>query len=382
VRSADPTLLGALNGSYQMSVYADAWYGGEVVVEGLWVVDGTLEFESSGSTQGVLRIKVADPTGDLVALKYSDPLAAYGSEIHLRWSVQVPGGEEIDPISLGWYRIQINETDEFWVQQPNGQLRSGGAIVSLECLDRMSVLVDARQILLTQPAAGATCLGEIKRLLGTLAPLGAVDSTIIDATVPASIVYTEDRMSALNDLADALGAVLRVNGDGAIDVRKPTVPADTPVWTIRGGPGGTLSSYRSTMSRDSVVNAVVATGETATDHAPIQAVAYDLDLTSPTVWDGPYGEVPAFFYSPLLTTPAMVQAAAKTRLDSYRRGRDRTYTLQTVPNPLLELDDPIQVILPDRQFVGRLTKLSLPLSPGKAQVEVRVLESAVTTVVT
>jgi Putative Ig domain len=384
VRSTDAALFATLLQGHQVLVYADAWYNGELAAPGLRIKDGSIEFDLGSDVQGVLHLTVEDPTGDLVALKDDDPLAVYGQEIQIRYAVSSSGAAaETDPIGLGWYRIQTNETNETWLNtgDARGVVRAGAEII-LEGLDRVSILEDARLLTLAQPAAGATCLGEIARLTNDLVPLGVIGAGIVDVAVPRSVVYTEDRVAAIRDLANALGAMIRVNGDGALDIRKPTVAGADSVWfieTASAGVVGSLSSYRSVMTRDGVVNAVVAQGETGTDHAPVQAIAYDMDPGSPTVWDGPYGEVPAFFSSPLLTTTAMAQAAATTRLDSYRRGRDRTFVLDIIPNPLLELDDPVFVQLPDRYFIGRIVKISLPLTPGPAKVTVRTLVSAITT---
>jgi hypothetical protein len=56
------------------------------------------------------------------------------------------------------------------------------------------------------------------------------------------------------------------------------------------------------------------------------------------------------------------------------------YTFSTLPNFLIELDDPVRVQLPDRLIQGRVVKLSLPLTPGAMTVSVRALDSFVTSI--
>src|SRR5690606_40052531 len=103
------------------------------------------------------------------------------------------------------------------------------------------------------------------------------------------------------------------------------------------------------LSRDGVYNAVVARGEGADTETPIQAVVVDDDPDSPTYWHGPFGQVPRFYASPLITDVAQAKSAAASLL---KRSLGLPYSVSfgTIVNPALEPLDPIRITYPE---IGR-----------------------------
>ncbi|MGH9251577.1 MAG: hypothetical protein ACRD0W_18955, partial [Acidimicrobiales bacterium] len=69
----------------------------------------------------------------------------------------------------------------------------------------------------------------------------------------------------------------------------------------------------------------------------------DLDPDSPTMYSGPFGKAPMFFTSPLITSNAMAQKAAATRLQNIL-GIEEGLRFSAIPHPALDLGDPIQVV--------------------------------------
>jgi Domain of unknown function (DUF5047) len=381
MRDADTLVQRALLGSGKITTYADVYYDGEQIVDNLSITDGSITSDITQDVRHRLDLTVADADGRLVPRLEFDPLNAYGQEINIQMAITGSGVTVTEPLSIGWYVISEGTTEELWTRNDSGVWRSGGAEIVLTGLDRMQFLADARFLSPSQPLVDATVFSEITRLVNDLVPLGVFDDILVDRTVPASLVYEDDRVAALALLAASIGAEIHVNSDGALDVAVPTQYGATPVWTFNVGESGDVLATQLAWKRDGVVNAVIARGQTAVDNAPVQGTAFDLDPSSPTRWGGPIGQVPLFFESPLLTTTAQCGAAAKTRLNSYRRGMDREYTFPALPNYLLELDDPVVVNFPDRSFVGRITRMVLPIKAiTPMSVTVRALDSSVTLV--
>jgi hypothetical protein len=380
VRSRDRNLAAAFRGSFRLETYCDAWYNGEPTYERLPITGGTIEYDLDSNVQGTLTLTISDEDGGLVPLKATDVLAPYGQEVHVTMAIAASDHPLLDPLSIGWFRIQdVPTARKWWYPMPSGRLRCGGSLVELTAQDRMSAIAEAKLLQTYQPIANATVMDEITRLAGDLVPMGSLDPLLTDDVVSASLTYDEDRVAAITGLAASIDGAPRMDSMGFLQVVKPTEYGTLPVWTFDVGDRGFVTSYTTSMTRDGVVNAVIASGEAASDHAPVVGYAFDLDPGSPSRWAGPFGEVPAFYTSPLLTTAAKAAQAARTRLNTLQRGREREFTITCPINFLLELDDPVVISLPDITIPGRIVKMSLPLTPADMTVTVRALDTSVTT---
>jgi hypothetical protein len=386
VRFADDNLTSALQGSFELITYADVWYDGEVIYDNLPLDSGSVEFDWDQDIQATLKARIPDPDGLLKPQSPYDPLNVNGQEISISQAIRAEGIIDSDPIEVGRYRIQESRVKSKWRKRPDGVWHRPSSFINVTALDRMQVLADARFLAPTQPPAAATVKSELSRLIGDLVPLGDFAATLTDAAVPRGTIYEDDRVAALQALARSIGGTIVIDPSGAAVLRQPTQYGATPVWTFRVGSDEGfdattgIADYELVLTRDGVINAVVATGEADPDHAPVQGVAYDLDGSSPSRWDGPFGQVPLFYSSPLLLTNAAAGAAARTRLNNYRRGREREYTVTVPPNPLIELDDPVLLELPDLTVTGRVVRMTLPLTPAAMQITIRALDSSVTVV--
>lgn len=372
----------AVTGSHTRVTRADLWYAGRLMVADLPVVSGELDLDNDASVRAtVSSLVIADPTGALVPAVPGDPdaLDVYGSELHLRSGVRYASGAE-ELVSLGWYRIIATTIDERYTRDQAGTWVSGGAVHTLTLADRMSTIDDARFLGPEQPIA-ATCLAEIRRLCSGLVPF-AQWPAVTDPAVPATVTYAESRLDAVVALGAAAGVRVFMDANGALAVKKITTPATDPVALIVST-DREITETGTAYTRDQSYNAVVARGEQGADTAPVQAIAYDTDPSSPTRWDGPFGRKPAFYSSPLLTTVAQCQAAATSLLQGIVRGRDRLVTFRAVPNPALEPGDIVRADTPRARFTGVLTQLKLPLSAdgGAAEYTLRVAASGVATVI-
>jgi len=375
-----PGFAAAVNLSHQIVTQADLWYAGVLVAANLPVTAGKITIDDDAIQRTRATFTVADPSGALVpAAASAAGLSVYGQQVQLRQGLAPRPAGALELVSLGWLRVQQVEISErFRRDHVSGQWVSGGATIDVDAVDRMAAIADARFLAPEQPAAGATCLSEIRRLVTGLLPLAQWPAGLPDPAVPADVTYTESRIDAVAALAAAAGVKVYIDRGGAFTVRALAV-AGAPDVTWHGGPDGGLVGIRLTYSRDGVYNAVVASGAATTDQAPVAATAYDTNPNSPTRWDGPFGRVPAFFPSPVITTPAQATAAAQTRLATYLSGRDYTLTVTAVPNPAIEPGTTVaRIITPRINVVGRVVRAELPLGPGTASYDVRIAPTAPT----
>lgn len=369
-----PELAATLAASHEVVSRVDLWYAGRLVAAGLPLVDGQVQQDADDDIRARLTCTIACPTGELVP-DGANGLTPFGGELHVQRGVRVPGGA-VELVSLGWFRIQQTDAEEAYRRNRAGAWVSGGASIEVEALDRMSAVDDSRLLAAGKPPRGATCLSEIRRLVRGLLPVSTFD--IDDEPVPAGLVYEESRLEAVAALADAVEAKAYAGPDGTLTMTN-VAPVD-PVWTFAGTEAGGLLAVSQVASRDGAYNAVVARGEADGDKPAVQAVAYDVTPNSPTRWDGPYGRVPTFYSSPLIKSVKQAQRAAKTRMDSLVRGRERLYRIEAVPVPFLQPLDSVTVSTPRVRFTGQLVSIDMPLTAegGAAVYTVRALESGIT----
>lgn len=373
MQTVSATFLQALRGSYIPTLRVDAWYGGELVLADVPVVSGSVTVDRTRTIQGSLSLVAASPDGTLVPSSYGSPLAPYGSVLNVRSGIKA-GPVAGESVSLGWYRIDSSDPAEWWVaKRTSGDLTRPptmvcrGTQVTVQGSDRMSVLDDARFLVPEKPASLTSTVDEIKRLARTLVPVADL-AAIADAAIPASVAYQTSRTQALQDLADVVGCWVRMDPNGALTLRSQT-PSDEAVWSIEIGDDGTIIDWGRKLDRSSIYNAVISTGNAA-DGVPVQGIA--LERVGPLGFDGPFGRVPYAHSSPLLTTTAAAQADAETRLARLVRERVVPISVTATANPALEVDDTIQLVLPDKTLTGQIASITWALPASTMTVVVMV----------
>lgn len=376
--SISDDLRATLTASHVQALRAELWYDGELIAARLPVTGGSVKWDGDADVACRATFAIADVDAAAFPIGASG-ISAYGTEVYLERGAYVPGGDA-EYVPLGRLRIQDDDLAEWFRTDASGEWITAGFSAEGEALDRLQAVEDARFLAPESSPTEKTCKAELRRLLRGIVPLGTWDA-IEDAATPAGLTYDESRLAAVVKLADALGAQLYTDRNGTAQLRS-TAWATEPVWTFDGtAAGGGLESLAWKDTRDGVYNAVVARGESTGDNAPpVQAVAYDVTPASPTRWGGPFGRVPYFYSSPLITTKAQAEAAAKTRLDNLLRGRERTVTFSALPLPFLEVGDTVAVTTPRVHLRGVLVGMEIPLAPEKASYTVRAAESGITVI--
>lgn len=325
----------------------------------LRIIDGSVTLDATADVRGNLDLTVAEqwPAGN-----GTTDLVPYGTELAVSRGI-VFGNGAIQRAPLGIYRVISVEQED----APDGPLR-------ITAQDRTAGLIDARMLAPRSYAATATYGTVVTELVQEVYPGQLIewdDATDVE-TLGRNVVVEEDRYAFLRDLVTALGKVLFFDYRGILVIRDPPDPT-VPVWDVDAGATGVLVELSRALTREGVYNAVVASGEALDDAPPPLGVAYDLDPDSVTYWNGPFGKVPRFYSSPLITTGAQALKAAQSMLGE-ALGLPYSVDLTAVPNPALEPLDVVRVTYPPdlrrhprvRQETHILDAITIPLVPGAA----------------
>jgi alkaline phosphatase D len=314
--------------------------GGDVIFDATAEVFATLQLETRGG----------DGRDGLFPRHEDDLLAPYGNEVFVRRGVDI--GNEILWVPLGYFRIDTAE-------------QSGGAYdpIRISGQDRMAGIVDGRLIFPRQFEHTRTVGSVVNELVREIYPDAVV---AFDAggsgLLGRTLVVEEDRFEAVHDIADSLGKIAYWDGTGVLRIEDPP-DLDEITWTVNAGRNGVQTNVARSLTRDGFYNAVVARGEGATE-TPVQGIAVDDGVNSPTRWDGRFGRVPRFYSSPLLTTGGQARTAARSLLSRYI-GMPYSVNFGAIPNPALRPRDVIRIVHQDGNREKHVVdSCTIPLTAG------------------
>jgi hypothetical protein len=211
-------------------------------------------------------------------------------------------------------------------------------------------------------ARGTNALDALVALISTFVPGDRLQLNLDDndQTTP-TLMYAEQ-----DDAADAAHALCLIHGHelyvdpmGVFTCVAEQSSEDDPVMTYAPGQFSMLMRPQHKIDASSFYNAVVFTGESAAG-TPFRGYAQDDDPNSLT-YVGRVGIRVYFESSPLMTSDAMCQLAAKTALKRVL-GIQGYFTVPVIPNPALESGDTIRVIDPDQGIDMSLIIDSFPVN--------------------
>lgn len=287
----------------------------------------------------------ADPT---------HPLARYGQELQVSIVVSSSAGPESWETRIGRYLI----TD--WSDGDDGE-------VEVTAEGRLRRVADAKLTSPTQPGTGATLASEARRLLPPGMSAG-FDSALVDRPCPAGMAWDDDRLEALQEIADAWPALLRTDEWGQVVFRRPLAAIPAPVLRIRDGERGTLVKAPRSDTRDGAFNEIVARSS-ASGAEDVQAVARQ--LSGPMAVSGEYGPVTKTWSSPLVTTRAQAEASARSMLVSSLLPAS-SIPVVCAADPRVDLDDAVEVVRDGERTWGWVTGYDLPLTATDGDMRVDV----------
>lgn len=351
--------LAALRGSHRIAVTAvltdpPGQIGVDPVGDLLPIIEGTVTLDGTAAVRGSLDLTVAATWPDTTT---TADLVPYGSEVFITRGLDLGNGT-FERAPLGYFRLTDVEQSD-----PGSPIRVSGQ-------DRMGGIIDSRLLSPVQYPATATYASVINALVLEVYPGATINYTwppgySAATTIGRTVVAEEDRHAFIDDLVTGLGMIWFWDYRGHLVIKAPPAPTGPATWTADPGRDGVLVSVGRSRNRDGVHNAVVARGEALDDQAPVYAVAMDDDPSSVTYWYGPYGQVPRFYSSPLITTTAQAQSAADSLL-AQETGMPYEVAFTQIVNPALEPFDVVELIHPgppETTETHVLDGLSIPLSP-------------------
>lgn len=332
---------------------AQVYRGGVDQGVSLNVTGGSLRLDESSNVRRAGTIECAD-----VALMPSEAadLLAVDADLHLSVGITYTEGDT-EWVPAGVLRVS---------RPSRGSLLGGG--LSLACADYSSVLLRARFLSPWNVGRWTLVTEVIRGMVQTVLPwVEVVDLTGSQARHPGGS-YERDRLAAINELADGIGAVVYFNASGAcVIARTPSIAAE-PDWVIgHGHRDASLLDASQSLSMDRVYNGVTVTSSNA--ETPVSGtVVQDSGLLA---W-GPGRQWPRFYASPVVTTVQQCLGAARSILNrSLAVGME--VAAEVLPNPALEIGDTVLVDLPgmDEPVMRLVSGIDLPIGLGGMSVTLR-----------
>lgn len=353
MRYATDRFAATVKGSHKVALMVQSWRGVTQLADDVPIADGTLTVTADAVPGGLsLTVPIGrdgtwDPTGNPF-----HALAAFGQRLLVARGVVYPdGGKEL--LDLGWFVITDAEPDY------------DAGVVQVTAAPIEQLLADAVIPVPLAPSWGTTLQysNAVDTFAEGIAP--RADWRFTYDYVPQTILFDNDALSAIGQVAAAYSASVVVDSQGYVDLRPIPDPASVvPNLTLSTGEAGVVAEWATGVNRDDMTNGYYVTGETPDNSAsPVWGAAADMNPNSPTYWLGPFGKKLKSYSSPLLTTNSQCQKAARTMLEADLRA-SRPVNVTMVPDPRIERGDWIKLDTPTVTGLGQVTALTLPLTPG------------------
>ena len=321
----------ALATAHGAETRVDVYYDGDLAAADIPITGGSVTVDRGSAVRRTATVTV--PGGDSFPDTATDPLAPYGTRLHIRQGLRYVSGE-VEWVSLG----------RFVITGVSGDVHTGPLTLTAPGLE---ALCQQPWDVAASTSGYATAAAFIAARLAALAPdLPFVDTSTHGADPLPRLTYDAggDQWADLRALAVALGAELYVDADGTarlVDLPDPSNPG-APVWDISAGANGILVSANKSLTREDVYNRVVVVGENATEGTAVWAESVLSDPTNPLRWDGPLGRRTKHIRSSAITTTLGAQTTANVVLPLVS-APNRSVSVSTVPNAALDAGDCFRV---------------------------------------
>lgn len=334
---ATDRFLAEIRRSHQVVSYIDVVSPTRLVTR-LTATDGSVTDDITADFRRHCSVTCVDVTGDLTPTSMKDLLEAPGTELRpYRGVVYADGTREVQ--ALGVFRISAVDVDDSVGGSPD---------IKIEGYDRSRTVARKKFIEPYTVAAGTNVVTAIKVLIQRSFEGAEFDAISSSVATTAATVYDADTSpwDAVQALATSIGCIVYFDETGKVVIATPPdIDAlASPDFSFIEGTGCTMTNISSKFTDEPGFNGVVLSGESLADEkAPVRAVVWDEEPTSPTYHKGPYDEVPEFVTDPNVKTVAEATNAAKARLQS-NLGGSQLLSITAWPNPALKATDVVEVL--------------------------------------
>ena len=349
MRSASPALREALTRSHQVATRVEILDAGAVEMTIDTVIDGAVTLDQTAAIRGRADLTLVDD-GELGLVPTSayHPLAPYGNEFRVSRGVLLPTGPELVPVGI--FRIDnVNVDDD-----------PGALTLQLAGQDRSARVADAKFEEPYQVAAGTNVAVAIRDTIQLGVQGLSFDFADVDAVTP--LLNAEeggDRWAFCQEMAKTVGMTPLLRCAAVVCSASDHRARRRRRRELVEGEGGVLLKAGSQWARAGAFNRVIATGENTGEAAPVRGVATDDNPLSPTYYYGPFGPVPYFYKSQLITSDDQAAAAARGLL-AKQLGTTQSINFGAIVNPTLEPNDVLAITraragIDERHIVDQLT---------------------------
>lgn len=324
-----------------------------VTVRELEVVGGSINVDANSPMRRRCSLQLADI--DLIPLGWGD-LMVPTSEIKVQAGLRLDTGDELVPVGI------------FGVGNPQMEDSGDQVSFSVEGFDRSRKISRGLMTTVYVVASGTNYTTAIEAIIEARFPGQFTFSfSLVTDTTPRILLKPGDNVwERVQQMASAIGHVLYFDPAGTL-VLKPIPDPETDPVVDYFVEGEKLTGIRRALSDEKCFSRVMVWGERP-GGAPVFAEAKDLDPSSPTYINGPFGDVPFPYTSSLVTSTAQAQRVADGYLRSFK-GLTERCEIKGVPNPALEAGDVVQAkrdrIKANANYV--LDVFSFPLGLGELE---------------
>lgn len=331
----------------------DIYYGTQLLIPNLPIVDGHITVDRKSDVRRSGSITIGDP--DLFpTLNNSTGLEPYGIELIVKTGFVFSDSEELVPLGV------------FIIDSVSGT-ESEGLFPTVNFFDRAKRVQETSTLVTDggpQSFGGSTVQEALDTTLRYPAPgwpdnslwVVVVDPELPLVTIPGGFLDGDtDRWQLAVDLANAIGGEAYFDVLGTAQVKAPpfigpTTTVGEAVWSVKAdigdGTGNMIDADR-TLGRDGVYNSVLMLGSTPNDNSPQPyGHAFDSDPQSKTFYGGLFGRKTLRMKNTALTSDAQCLSAAKAQLRNVL-GLAKNLNLKSLCNPALTEGDIILVTYPD-----------------------------------